>query len=358
MVQKIGLIYNTVPEPVRTGVFSECASENTVKAVEQALIQGGNEILSVNLHSPGQIKTLFREQGRPEFAFVIAEGFLEQPETLLDGSGAALVRRMLSEMGIAASHSSIAAMELCRQKELTYQALARHNVPCPWHVYLPPGLASAAVPQLAPGRYPLFVKPAGGGNSVGIDENSVVSDAGQLAECLAGIRERLGPVAVVLETFLPGPEYTVAVIGNNDPVVLPPVAFPANLVRTGAVKKMEAKDEVPVHIIDPREPLYFQLRDLALNTFAALGCADVIRIDVKTDNQGTLHVIDVNGTPSLGPNSSLARMAGAIELEYAELINLILAQGLQRIGQTEYCSELVLAAEEKLHALRNREQVA
>lgn len=352
----MAFIYNTVPDAVRTGVFAECASQKTVTAVEQALIQGGNEIISINLHSREQLEQILGERGKPDFAFVIAEGFLDQPTTLYDGSGAALVRDTLTELGVPASHSSVSAMELCRHKERTYEVLQQSMVSCPWHVSLTTTNSNQAF-LVEPERFPLFVKPAGGGNSVGIDAGSVVYNQQQLADRIIELAEKLGEVNLIAESFLPGSEYTVGVIGNVNPIVLPPVAFPQNLIRSSEVKKMESRNEVPVHVIDPKEPLYFRLRELALQTFAALGCADAIRIDVKTGLDGTLYVIDVNGTPSLAQASSLARSAASIDLNYTEFINLLLYTGMNRAGVIGPVPEQVAVAEEKLSMLAVEEQV-
>lgn len=349
MLRKIAFIYNSVPKHDRVGVFAECATETTITAVEQALIQGGNETISINLRSPQQLEQVFAERGKPDFAFVIAEGFLDCPVTLYDGSGAAKVREVLAGMKIPCSHSSVAAMELCRHKERTYQTLGEYAVSIPWHISF--SALDRVDEVIAINRYPLFVKPSGGGNSVGIDEGSVIHSPAELKDRIDDLVRRLGPISFVAESFLPGIEYTVGIIGNN-PVVLPPVAFPKNIIRTTEVKKLESCDKIPVQIIDPREPLYLRLRDLALRTFTALGCADAVRIDIKTDVKGELYVIDVNGTPSLGPVSSMTRMARAIGLDYPEFINLLLFNGLTRTGLAGAMPEHIADAEEKLNILR------
>ncbi|HBS93326.1 MAG TPA: hypothetical protein DEA85_04850, partial [Firmicutes bacterium] len=132
MAGKIAFIYNWVPTVERKGVYSECTTRRTVIAVEEALFLGGYKTMSVNLQSRQQLEQRFRQE-RPDFAFVIAEGFLDSPATLYDGSGAALVRKTLAEMGIPSSHSSAEAMELCRHKEMTYQVLSRAGVSIPWY---------------------------------------------------------------------------------------------------------------------------------------------------------------------------------------------------------------------------------
>jgi D-alanine-D-alanine ligase len=356
MAGKIAFIYNWVPTVERKGVYSECTTRRTVIAVEEALFLGGYKTMSVNLQSRQQLEQRFRQE-RPDFAFVIAEGFLDSPATLYDGSGAALVRKTLAEMGIPSSHSSAEAMELCRHKEMTYQVLSRAGVSIPWYRSLPTP-ALARVFAEANVKYPLFVKPAGGGNSVGIDANSVVRTSGELAQRMEVLYDLLGPISLVVEEYLPGREFTVGVIGNGKPVVLPPVAFAHDLVRSTEVKKAESRNEIALEIIPPQDPQYLRLRDLAIKTYASLGCADVVRIDIKATASGNLYVIDVNGTPSLGRAGSLARMTAAVNMDYVGFINLLLYYGLNRSGLAAELSEQVAAADEKLTILRKQGYVA
>jgi D-alanine-D-alanine ligase-like ATP-grasp enzyme len=356
MAGKIAFIYNWVPTVERKGVYSECSTRRTVESVEEALYFGGYQVMSINLQSRRQLEQRFRA-GKPDFALVIAEGFLDSPATLYDGTGAALVRQSLAELGIPSSHSPAASMELCRHKELTYGALSRAGVRVPWNQPLADPAAARAFAG-ANEKYPLFVKPAGGGNSVGIDEASVVRSPGELVRRMEELYDLLGPISLVVEEFLPGVEYTVGVIGNGNPVVLPPVAFPHCLVRSTAVKKAESMDKVALAIVSPQDGRYPPLRDISLKAYAALGCADVVRIDFKADGEGQLYVIDVNGTPSLGRASSLARMTAAVNVDYYGFINLVLYYGLKRSGLAAELSEPVAAAKEKLVSLSRGGQVA
>lgn len=356
MAKKVALIYNWVPTIERKGVYSECSTRKTVTSVEEAMYLGGYKTMSINLQSPKQLENRFRN-GRPDFAFVIAEGFLDSPATLYDGSGAALVRSILGEMGVPCSHSPAQAMELCRHKELTYQALCRAGVRVPWHRVLPDPKQALAFARTNC-KYPLFVKPSGGGNSVGIDDASVVAGPLELRRREEEIYDLLGPISLVVEEYLPGKEFTVGVMGNVDPVVLPPVTFCHNWVRTTKVKKAESMDKVAIELIQPGDTGYRPLKELALRAYAALGCADVVRIDFKADAAGNLYVIDVNGTPSVGRASSLARMMAGVNVDYVGFINLLIYYGLQRSGLAIVQSEPVAAANEKLILLHKQGEVA
>lgn len=348
-MKRIAFVYNWVPDRLRRGLLVECASKSTIAAIEGALRQGGNEIIPINLTSQAHLEEVILGK-RPDFAFCIAEGFLDQIGTLYNGCGAALVRQSLAQLGVPTSHSSVAAMERCRHKDQTYQVLQAQGISCPWHLFL----EGDSLPDIPQSRFPLFVKPAGGGNSIGIDQGSIVHNRHQLARRIQAVTRILGPVSFVAEQYLPGPEYTVGVVGNAAPVVLPAIAF-ASQIRTAKVKRREGRRET--RIITPQEDLYLQLRELALNSFLALGCADAIRVDIKADGAGKLYVIDVNGTPSLAPTASLAQMAAAADLGYGEFLNLLLYYGLERTGIVQAAWEQVAAAAEKLDALRGHQPV-
>ncbi|MDN5346556.1 MAG: D-alanine-D-alanine ligase [Clostridia bacterium] len=330
---RILFLFNALPPSKRSGVFSECLSWHTVRRIYRALLEGQNEVYTLNLRSPEQLAGALKRLPTPSLAFILAEGLLEQPRTLYDGSGAALVRSLLGQYGIPCSHSPVASMEICRHKSLTYIRLASRGIPVPPHQLLDPSQtnlfaqAKKAAKELG---FPLFVKPNGGGNSLGIDRDSLVPNYHQLHNKIQAILNTLGEVPVLAEQYLPGPEYTVGIIGPNPLYVLPPLAFPAGVIRSLEVKK-ESKTSPPA-VIGLKDRHYELLGSLALKTFRAVNACDVLRIDLREDAAGNLYVIDVNGTPSLNPTASLILMAEYLNISYTQIINLILYYSLTRHG--------------------------
>lgn len=324
-------LFNAVEASERQGVFSDCLSWDVACQIYRALQESGHTILPLNLHSLHQLEEYLAEAPIPHLAFVLAEGFLDEPHTLYDGTGAAAVRNLLQHYGIPTSHSPAAVMEICRHKNLTYEFLARHNLPVPrytlvefsqdnWEEKL-----KEAVERIG---FPLFVKPNGGGNSLGIDEYSLSFHYGDLKRKVISLKEALGEVPILVEEYLPGQEVTVGVIGQNPCYILPPLAFLKKAIRTTSVKK-ENPQYFPVLA---GEGLYKCLANLAGRAFSLLGARDALRLDLRADNLGNFYVIDVNGTPSLNPTSSLAAMAASIGLSLTQLINFILYQSLLRNG--------------------------
>ena len=138
-------------------------------------------------------------------AFVIAEGFKDLPHTLYNGQGAALVRKYLSKYNIPSSHSSVESMEICRNKDWTYAKLREKNIPVPeflvFYSHFSGNMDALYEDTLKIG-YPLMVKPAGGGNSIGISSKSVVYNFLALKKQITYLNETLGPSTLIIEKYL------------------------------------------------------------------------------------------------------------------------------------------------------------
>ncbi|MDN5344820.1 MAG: D-alanine-D-alanine ligase [Clostridia bacterium] len=328
---RILFLFNAVPGEKRRGPFSDCLSWQTVHRIYRALLEGGNEVYPLNARSSVQVEKSLLRLPQPHLAFVLAEGYLDEPVTLYDGSGAAAVRLLLQRHGIPASHSSVAAMEICRHKHLTYQVLQQAGLPVPPHRLLRPGreLLAQQLDEIEEEKgFPLFIKPDGGGNSIGVGPESVVFNLAQLADRVKALQAALGDLPVLVEKYLPGQEYTVGLIGCSPFYVLPALGFLSREVRTATIKGNPHEME---HIF-PTDRRYYYFRELAGRVLEAIGGKDALRIDLRADSVGKIYIIDVNGTPSLSPLASLTTMALATGLSYSQFINCLLYQSLLEYG--------------------------
>jgi len=357
---RILLLFNTVSfeEKAQDFTLGECASDATVGAVYDALALTGSEVIPLNLFSPEQLEETVSAH-HFDAAFVIAEGFLELPHTLYDGSGAMLIREILNKRGIPSTHSSPEAMSLCRNKDSTYHMLSAFDVNVPSFAVIrdtdPKSLAQKVAELEETVPYPLFVKPVGGGSSICIDRHSVVNDRKELTERIRMVQAVLGSQPVLVETYLPGREYTIGVLGNGEKFVLPVIAFaPDAGVRSAVDKGAFSHVNTPVEFIPDNDPLALSLMSIAEKTFDILGVRDIIRIDVKEDAQGVCHVIDVNGTPSLAPTASIIKMAAVMGIGYQEVVALILYAALTRekMELPPRLAEIVAEPLAKLRAIR------
>ncbi|WP_084655477.1 D-alanine--D-alanine ligase family protein [Nocardia altamirensis] len=205
------------------------------------------------------------------------------------------LKALLEARGIPSTGVGSAAMALSWNKIDTIAALAAAAVPVP---------RSPLPDQPLPDGANWIVKPALGGSSLEVYR---CGDAGEVEAAIARIE---GPVLV--EEFLPGPEFTVGIVGAQ---ALPPVLIEPGEGWFGYEAKYQigrSREICPAPIDDA---LTDQLLTLARKSTAALGFGDnsYARVDMMLDAAGTPRVLEVNSLPGLAKASLLplaARAAG------------------------------------------------
>lgn len=333
MTLKVGLTYNLRRKPdkgVPEDFYVEFDEESTVDAIADALAEGGCDVTKIEADEEayGKLKAL-----KPDIVFNIAEG--------LRGEGReAQIPAILEMLNIRYTGSGPLTLAITLNKALTNQILSFNGVPCPrFQVFKKPN--EKLRNKL---RYPLIVKPLAEGSSKGIRSSSLVQDERSLKRQVSWVIETYKQPALV-EEFLPGREFTVGLIGNDNPVVLPIVEILLDKLPEGVspIYSFEAKwildtPDKPLDIFQcPADlPLNLEksIKRLAVKTFKILGCRDVCRIDMRLDRKGVPHVLDVNPLPGLIPDpdahSCLPEAARALGFTYEQLICTILWQALKR----------------------------
>jgi D-alanine-D-alanine ligase len=160
---------------------------------------------------------------------------------------------------------------------------------------------------------------------------------------------------VLVETYLPGAEYTVAILGNDDQArCLPIVGMKFDELPEGAppIYGYEAKwiwdnPADPLHIFEcpariPRK-LATEIRSAALGAYRALECRDWCRVDIRGDATGRPMVVELNPLPGILPdpreNSCFPKAARAAGLSYDELIRSVADIAWQRISGRSLLAE-------------------
>ncbi len=193
--------------------------------------------------------------------------------------------------------------------------------------------------------FPLIVKPISEGSSKGIFSSSLVKNTKELEDEVNRIVSSYNQPALI-EEFLPGREFTVAVLGNaNDAQVLPIIEisyedFPKDVL---PLYSYEAK-----WILDTKEnkfdvfecpakldkKLEEQIKDTVLRTYNVLKCRDWSRIDVRLDNNNVPNIIEINPLPGIMPdpneNSSFPKAARAAGMDFNQLIQSALYSAAKR----------------------------
>jgi D-alanine-D-alanine ligase len=324
----------TIAELIARDEFAEWDSPTTIAAVEAALSRLGRVVrLEAKEDFPERLR-----QANPDIVFNIAEGFHGVNRE-------SHVPAICEFYGIPYSGSDPFTLTLCLDKARTKETLSFHGIPTPRFAVVEgvEGLG-AVTEQLA---FPLFVKPLHEGSSKGITDANLCFDRGHLSRQTAFLLENYRQ-PVLVEEYLPGKEFTCAVVGNGDEaVVLPIVGMNFETLPKGAlpIYSFDAKfvwdrPENPLDIFQcpariTRE-LQASIERVTLDAFRVLGCRDWARIDVRLDASGKPNVLEVNPLPGILPdpadNSCLPKAARAAGIGYEELIQNCLKYAAARQG--------------------------
>ncbi|WP_300000042.1 D-alanine--D-alanine ligase [uncultured Cedecea sp.] len=164
---------------------------------------------------------------------------------------------------------------------------------------------------------PVIVKPNREGSSVGM---SKVDSLDALAEALTQAFKH--DVEVLIEKWLSGPEYTVAVLGNN---ILPPICIqPAGIFYDYNAKYIsdQTKYLCPTGLSVQKEQ---ELQNLVLQAWNVLGCSGWGRVDVMQDSDGQFYLLEVNTSPGMTSHSLVPMAARQAGITFSELVVRILA---------------------------------
>jgi D-alanine-D-alanine ligase len=246
----------------------------------------------------------------------------------------AQVPMLLALAGIPCLGSDPLTLSLTLDKVWTKLVVAAAGVPTPaWRAWSSP---AAVDPGDLPGPWPLIVKPRSEGSAKGITPESRVEDPNALRRQVARITTDYRQDALV-EVFVEGGgEYTVTLVGNDPPEVLPVLARAVE-TRTGiglhALEHRGAECRPWRHRlegeIDPG--LEARLGGLAQKAWAALRCRDFARFDFRVDAAGTPWFLEANPLPTFASDSAFAVLAELEGCPYPEYIARILAPALERL---------------------------
>jgi D-alanine-D-alanine ligase len=194
---------------------------------------------------------------------------------------------------------------------------------------------AACLDAIATLRYPLFVKPARGGSSLGISKVDRGSDDSALQAAIAHAQE-FDPKVVVEEGFVDARELECGVL--SDLGGGRPLASQIAEIRVHSASgfyDFEAK-YLPEEQVDLDVPALIdadvadEVRELAVRTFEAIGCEGLARVDVFLTREHRVVVNEINTMPGFTAHSMFPRMWAASGLDYPELINRLITLALQR----------------------------
>ncbi|MDB4986690.1 MAG: D-alanine--D-alanine ligase [Myxococcaceae bacterium] len=320
---RVGLTFNLRRVGVSEGDSeAEFDAPTTIEAIANAIALQGHEVfpLEADRGLPRALSEL-----APDLVFNVAEG--------LQGlNREAQVPALCELLGIEFTGSDAACMAISLNKATSKRLVAYDGIRTPAFAVLRSG--QEALPSDF--VYPAIVKPIAEGSSKGILEKQVVESERELRSITKLLLERYRQ-PVLAEAFLPGREFTIAMLGERAPRVLPimEIVFTDRSERfpiysfASKFESIGVENKVPC---DVTPELYRELERVAKASFAALGCRDIARVDLRLDAEGNVHFIECNPLPGMAPNfSDLCVMAKVENLSYDSLVAEIMSPAVTRL---------------------------
>jgi D-alanine-D-alanine ligase len=230
------------------------------------------------------------------------------------------VQGLLELAGVPYVGAGVAASALCMDKDLFKAVLRDRGIPVARNVTLRDG----DVPR-HDFEYPVFVKPARLGSSVGISKVRSAEDLGPAVELARRHDDK-----VLIEEGVEGVEVECGVLGNRDPIA----SLVGEIVAHADWYDYAAKyDEGGMDLVVPaRIPPEAdgRVRELALESFVATECEGMARIDFFVRPDGQVVVNEINTIPGFTATSVYAKLFEAAGIPYAELLDRLVELALER----------------------------
>jgi D-alanine-D-alanine ligase len=273
------------------------------------------------------------------------------------GAGEANVAGLVELCGLPLTGSPSECLSLVRDKARTKWLLQGAGLPTAPFFYLAAGERlprEGLVALLAAG--PCLVKPAKEDASLGISQQSVVTDLKALGRQVAVIQARYGDV--LIERYLPGREFNAGIVALGEPSLLPiaeikfggPAENPWQLVTYDAKWAPGSADYASTPVACPAnvEPaLAARVEQAALAAFRVTCCRDYARVDFRVDAGGEAYILEVNANPDLSPSAGFARGLSVAGLNYDDFIERLIQSAAARRIERQTCSDIRLAGIER-----------
>lgn len=311
--------------------LAECDSDETLLAIEQALGER-HDVFSIEADEEAydRLKRL-----KPDLVFNIAE-------RLVGPYRESHIPTICEILNIPYTGSDPLTLGICLDKSRAKEILSFHNIATPAFWVVEPG---TPLPEEI--TLPAIVKPLYEGSSKGIRNDSVVVRRANLERRVREVQAHYREPAIV-ERFLRGREFTVAVLGNPPNLeVLPIVEIDhgqlpaeANPIYSYEAKWIWDRPEQPLEIFrcpaDIDDWLKARIEDVVRRTCKVLRIRDWCRLDIRLDEEGQPNILEINPLPGILPNpednSCLPKAGRTAGYSYAALLHRVVDAATARYG--------------------------
>jgi D-alanine-D-alanine ligase len=321
---RIGVTYDLRADYLAQGYgaeeTAEFDSEITIVAICTALGELGHA--PVRIGNVKQLAGRLAAGERFDAVFNICEG-------LKGIAREAQVPALLEAYDIPYVFSDPLTLALALDKGMTKRVVRDAGVPTPDFAVLNNAQQAREISL----KFPLFAKPVAEGSGKGVSASSLIADRSALVCVVNDLLERFRQ-PVLVETYLPGREFTVGITGTGDKadvlgVLEVALTDSADAHGYGYENKERCDEKIRYTLVDDADAR--AAAAVALAAWRILRCRDGGRVDIRNDGQGRPNFIEVNPLAGLNPeHSDLVFIANFKGLSYRELIGRILDSFLRR----------------------------
>lgn len=321
---RLGFVYDAKADYLGRGLSAEALaefdSEETISSLCTIFADLGFTVDRIG-HLQHLVARLAAGE-RWDIVFNLAEG-------LYGPAREATVPALLDAYRIPYTFADAVTMAVTLDKSLAKRLVAAAGIPTASYavIHTEAELASLHLP------YPLFAKPLAEGSGKGVLAASHVTDAEALRMVTRELLARFHQ-PVLVESYLPGREFTVGILGNGADAQVIAVAEIGLLTGAdGQYNSFHNKQEALETYTLATDAEARRAGEVALAAWQVLGGRDAGRMDIRSDAEGTPHFLELNPLAGLQPGYSelpiLAELAG---ISHARLIESILRNSLERHG--------------------------
>jgi D-alanine-D-alanine ligase len=317
---------------VLTGLEDKNATtyDAVVEQVADALRESGHEVSILGIWDDLRKLIDGLEERKPDLVFNLLESFGD------DTGADVAVAGLLNLLKMRYTGGGPGELYLRQDKALAKKAFAFEGILYPHYAIFSQDSDFETGGNL---HMPLFVKPLSADASIGIDGDSLVRDATSLMRRVLAIHDEVNDSALV-EEYIEGRELYVGVLGNREPIALPPIEVDFSGLPEGVPRVLGSKAKWSPESIEYKgtksvmaelpDELRARVQKAALDAARAVRMRDYGRVDLRLTETGEIYVIEVNANCYLEKESEFATAAAAAGIEFPQLVQKIVELALER----------------------------
>lgn len=342
---KVAVVYNEAqPELYRklSGAEGEKFEIKTYFEVDKATPMEEYELIAKKLNNAGfnayslnikdnlQLMIKNFEDEKPDVIFNFIEIFKDNARLEMNIVG------LFELMGIPYTGAPAMSLANCQNKILAKRLLSSAGIRIP-HFFIVYAKSSKYAHKL---KYPLLVKPAFEDASVGIENESIVSNNEELKKRIDYVLKNFS-YPVLIEEFIEGRELNVSVIGDKRLKVLPisEIDFSTMPDHLHNIVSYQAKWDpnhesyhktIPICPAPVPQTIEKKAKEIAFKAFKVMGCRDYARVDMRLAKDNKLYILEVNPNPDITDGAGFMRSAEHGGMTYSQLLKRIVKYALGR----------------------------